>query len=138
MKINKEYIKNLLELFELAPTVDVNISYLSLSGIDYNTDEFVFHMRILQDGGFVVRSDNRSGFGLVEGADGYRSWGVVPLRLTSNGHDFIEALRQKEVWEAVKSNFKDASLTTLADVAKQLAAGFAKKKVKDITGIDLN
>ncbi|MEL5350369.1 DUF2513 domain-containing protein [Serratia nevei] len=116
----------------------MNINYLSQSGIDYNTDKFVFHMRVLQDGDFLSRCDGRLGFGLDVGLNGRRMWSYVPLRLTAKGHDFIEALHQKEVWEALKINFKFASISTMSTVAKQLAAGFAKKKIKDITGIDID
>ncbi|MBE4973566.1 MULTISPECIES: DUF2513 domain-containing protein [Serratia] len=138
MKIDIYYVKKLLDLFELAPTADVTINYLSQSGIDYNTDKFVFHMRVLQDGDFLRRCDGKLGFGLDVGLNGHRMWTITPLRLTAKGHEFIEALHQKETWETVKSNFKDASLSTVSTLAKQLAAGYAKKKVKDITGIDID
>ncbi|EPH7219885.1 DUF2513 domain-containing protein [Serratia marcescens] len=138
MKVEQEYVKKLLDLFEFCPVADVNVNYLSQNGISYNTDEFVFHMRVLQDGGFLTRCDGRPGFGLDVGLNGQRMWSCVPLRLTAKGHDFIEALHQKEVWEELKKNFKDASISTMSSVAKQLAAGFAKKKIKDITGIDID
>ncbi|HEJ7159845.1 MULTISPECIES: DUF2513 domain-containing protein [Serratia] len=138
MKIDQDYVKRLLDLFETCPIAEVNINYLNQSGINNNTDNFVFHMRILQDGGFITRCDGRPGFGMEVGLNGHRMWSCVPLRLTAKGHDFIEALHQKEVWEALKKNFKDASISTMSTVAKQLAAGFAKKKIKDITGIDID
>ncbi|KDX77915.1 hypothetical protein AB63_4039 [Escherichia coli 2-222-05_S1_C3] len=65
------------------------------------------------------------------------SWIEVPLRLTARGHDFIADLRQKEVWQAIKTNFKDEGISTLMSVSKSLAKGFARKKIKDITGIDI-
>nr|WP_249941517.1 DUF2513 domain-containing protein [Escherichia coli] len=65
------------------------------------------------------------------------SWIEVPLRLTARGHDFIADLRQKDVWQAIKTNFKDEGISTLMSVSKSLAKGFAKKKIKDITGIDI-
>ncbi len=44
----------------------------------------------------------------------------VPLRLTASGHDFLEAIRNKEVWATLKSGFKDASIGTLVTVSKEL------------------
>lgn len=44
----------------------------------------------------------------------------VPLRLTASGHDFLEAIRNKEVWATLKSGFKDASIGTLVTVSKKL------------------
>ena len=98
MKIDQNYLKKLLEAFEAAPAPIFDITELQAAGLDYNTDEFVFHMGILDDQGFVERDDREPGFGLVRGADGHMSWAVLPLRLTARGHHFIEALRNKEVW----------------------------------------
>ncbi|HCN7964670.1 TPA: hypothetical protein N6641_003488, partial [Escherichia coli] len=49
----------------------------------------------------------------------------------------IADLRQKEVWQTIKTNFKDEGINTLISVSKSLAKGFARKKIKDITGIDI-
>ncbi|HHQ4263681.1 TPA: DUF2513 domain-containing protein, partial [Vibrio cholerae] len=57
-------------------------------------------------------------------------WKIVPIRLTASGHEFIESLNEPDVWDTIQSNFKEASLETLAVVAKDLAIGFAKQKVK--------
>nr|WP_205332744.1 DUF2513 domain-containing protein [Klebsiella pneumoniae] len=115
----------------------------SLESAGYNRDDpnFVFHMRLLYDNGLIVRTDGEQGFGHQ-----YRSyigrghsymWIPVPLRLTARGHDFIADLRQKEVWQTIKTNFKDEGISTLIELSKSLAIGFAKKKVKDVTGLDI-
>ncbi|MEI7185956.1 DUF2513 domain-containing protein [Dickeya dianthicola] len=44
----------------------------------------------------------------------------MPLRLTAAGHDFIDALRNREVWATLKASFKDASMGTLMTVSKEL------------------
>lgn len=84
----------------------------------------------------MERADNHIGFGYTQTRGAY-TWVVAPLRLTAEGHDFIEDLKKKEVWEAVKSNFKEEGLSSLVTVTRSLAEGFAKKKIRDITGIDL-
>jgi len=136
MKIDHEYLKNLLIAFEDSPEPDTNIRELLEAGFNYNDPKFVFHMRLLDDQGLIARTDGKPGFGLYLGADDGGSWGVLPLRLTSRGHDFIADLRQKEVWNSVKENFKDASMSTLVDVAKQLAQRYAKQKIKALTCFD--
>jgi hypothetical protein len=45
-------------------------------------------------------------------------WSVIPLRLTAQGHEFLEALHNSKVWGMIKTKFKDASLGTLALAAK--------------------
>ncbi|MGP4249996.1 DUF2513 domain-containing protein, partial [Escherichia coli] len=111
------------------------------NGFNRYDQDFIFHMRLLCDYELIVRVDGKPGFGhilskaLGEGV-GY-SWIEVPLRLTARGHDFIADLRQKDVWQAIKTNFKDEGISTLMSVSKSLAKGFARKKIKDITGIDI-
>lgn len=141
MKIDQQYLKNLLIAFEDTEGPDTLLEELESAG--YNRDEpnFVFHMRLLYDNGLIVRTDGEQGFGHQ-----YRSyigrghsymWIPVPLRLTARGHDFIADLRQKEVWQTIKTNFKDEGISTLIELSKSLAIGFAKKKVKDVTGLDI-
>ncbi|WP_394546894.1 DUF2513 domain-containing protein [Pantoea ananatis] len=136
MKIDQQYLKDLLIAFEDNEGPQTNIRELEDAGFDYSNQKFIFHMRLLDDKNLIARVDGEPGFGLCLGADNTGSWAVLPLRLTSQGHDFIEALRQKEVWNTVKENFKEASISTLVDVAKQLAQGFAKQRIKQLTGFD--
>mgnify|MGYP000064805691 FL=1 len=55
---------------------------------------------------------------------------VTVKSLNWNGHEFIANLREDHVWSAIKRDFKDASFSTLVGVGKQLAEGYAKKKVE--------
>lgn len=136
MKINHDYLKGLLIAFEDAPNPDTDINELSDKGFDYRTTEFMFHMRLLEDQYLIQRTDGEAGFGYVSSLGGQGSFAVMPLRLTAQGHDFIADLRQKEVWNSVKENFKEASMSGLVDITKQLAQGFAKQKIKQLTGFD--
>lgn len=141
MKINHEYLKDLLIAFEDTDGPDTILPDLVAAGFSKESNEFVFHMRLLYDNGMIIRIDGYPGFGHelnqhLAGYDYY--WIEVPLRLTARGHDFIADLRQKEVWQTIKTGFKDEGLSTLMSVTKSLAEGFAKKKIKDLTGIDVS
>jgi hypothetical protein len=60
-------------------------------------------------------------------------WSAVPLRPTAQGHQFIEAIRNKELWATLKRDFKDASINTLWDVSRKLLLeGYTKKKVEGL------
>ncbi|WP_226067885.1 DUF2513 domain-containing protein [Dickeya zeae] len=120
MRIDHDYLKGLLEAFENADGPQTNIQELAEKGFSYGTAAFLFHMRLLDDKGLICQSDGRAGFGVVESADGFVSWSVLPLRLTAAGHDFIDALRNREVWATLKESFKDASMGTLMTVSKEL------------------
>lgn len=120
MKIDHDYLKGLLEAFEASDSPDTDITELAELGYDYGTNTFLFHMRLLEDRGLMERVDGGNGFGTVETLDGTTHWSVLPLRLTAVGHDFLDALRNKEVWSTLKTGFKDASMGTLMTVSKEL------------------
>ena len=132
MKIDLDYLKKLLEAMEAAPAPVFDIQELRAAGLDYNDDQFIFHMGILDDQAFVQREDREPGFGFSRGLDGHEHWMPVPLRLTAQGHQFIEALRNKEVFATLKKGFKDASLATLRDVSKKLLEAFVNKKIQEL------
>jgi len=97
-------------------------------------------MRLLSDNGLIQRVDGQSGFGhvLKTYSDGYDYiWIETPLRLTAAGHNFIADLRQKDVWETIKTNFRDEGVSTLVSLSRQLAEAFAKKKIKEIIGLEI-
>lgn len=56
----------------------------------------------------------------------------VITSMTWAGHEFLDNLRQEDVWNVIKTKFKDDSVATVIAVAKDLAANFAKKKLKGL------
>ena len=128
MKIDQPYLRELLNSF-----IDSTRSFIWVSdcidrGIEID-DKFLFHMQILEDQGFIECLDKRSDLGYEITLGGEFSWHSRPLRLTAAGHEFVDAINRPEVWEVLKSEFKDASLATLRSVAVSLLAGFAKKQI---------
>ena len=90
-------------------------------------------MGLLHDKSLVVREDGKSGIGLMRGADLSSSWSVVPLRLTAQGHDFLDALRNKEVWATIsKREFKEGSISSIVDTSKKLLEGISTRKIEAI------
>ena len=132
MKIEHDYLKALLEAFESSEIPTTDIKELDRAGVLVDEDKFIFHMQILDDKGLITRNDGDPGFGLYRSADGINSWAVVPLRLTANGHEFIEAIKNKEVWSVIKKEFKDASIDTLWKVSKDLLEGYLQKKIQGL------
>lgn len=45
-------------------------------------------------------------------------------------HEFLDNLRQEDIWNVIKTKFKDDSVATVIAMAKELAMNFAKKKLK--------
>lgn len=131
MKIDHEYLKELLEAFESAKKATTDINDLSKAGFDYSDEKFIFHIEILSDS-YCIESCYGRDLGFVRGVDGHLSWGVVPLRLTAKGHEFLESIRNEEVWSKIKNEFKDSSIDTIFSVSKDLFDGFLKKKVTEL------
>lgn len=77
---------------------------------------------------------------LIEGDtvpdDQYAFDHIVPIRLTWSGHDFLESVRDPEIWKKTKEGALSAKGFTL-DLLQDLAKGFLKKQIEDRTGIAL-
>jgi hypothetical protein len=127
MKPNPDYIKKLLDVFEEFPEPALDVQDIERAGIPFDDQEFYFHLRLLNDDGFVEREDGEPGIGAERSADGMLEWSVLPLRLTSAGHTFAEALRSRPGFEAVKKSLVSSSLSMMRDIA---VAAFKGELVK--------
>lgn len=132
MKIDHDYLKSLLLACQASEKPTFDIEDLNAVGFDHYDKQFEFHMKILSDQHFIEQDDGDPGFGLIKSLDGMSYWSVLPLRLTADGHQFVEALSNHEVWNTIKSGFKDASFETLVGVAKKLLEGYSTKKLKSL------
>jgi hypothetical protein len=117
MKPDPDYIKRLLAAFQDSPEPATDINELEARGLSYETPEFYFHLRLLNDQGFVEREDGKSGLGVEKMLDGQTVWSVVSLRLTAAGHEFAEALNNSKAFEAVKKSLVSSSLSIMRDIA---------------------
>jgi hypothetical protein len=138
VKINQDYLKRLLQACADSDNPTFDIEELKSAGFDYNDRQFEFHMMILTERGFVERDDGDPGFGIFKSLDGSPSWAVLPLRLTASGHQFIEALSNREVWATIKQNFPDASIGTLESASLSLLANYSSNVVNNIVNNTTN
>ncbi len=128
MKIDQEYLREILNAFIESPRSFVWVADILDKGIEID-DKFLFHIQILEDQHFVECLDKKSEIGYEITLDGQFEWKSRPLRLTASGHEFTEAINRPEIWEILKAEFKDASLSTLKSTAASLLLAFAKKQV---------
>ena len=77
------------------------------------------HVHLLCDAGYLVQVNDTS------------------YRLTSQGHDFIDAIRDKGVWEKTKEAVAETGGNAPIEFLKSLALGFLKKKLAEHTGLEL-
>lgn len=131
MKPDVDYLKKLLQGFRDAPGTTTNIQEFKAAGLDYNDPKFELHLRLLADDQYVEGDDGSRDIGFRRGVDGRPSWGAVPLRLTSSGHEFATALCDQTVFDKVKGKFVPASLNMIRDVA----VAFLKAEITKRAGL---
>ncbi len=128
MKIDQEYLKALLNTFTESPRSFIWVEDIVKKGIEMD-DKFLFHIQILEDQNFIECLDKKSELGYEITLGGNFQWKSRPLRLTASGHEFSEAINRPEIWEILKDEFRDASLSTLKSAATSLLIVFAKKQL---------
>ena len=131
MKIDHEYLRQILEAFEAAEHSTTDLGELERNGLPHDEehlDKLVLHMEILQDQR-MIESLFSEGIGFARAMDGEIVVSHIPLRLTASGHAFLGDIRQEGVWETVKDKLQDASIDTIASVAKKLALAVAMKLI---------
>ena len=121
MKRDMELIRNLLL------TMEENPRQLEVEGYDKN--QVKYHALLLIEAGFL--DGNVS--------DTLANTSVVPSfvsvnRLTWDGHEFLDNIRKEEVWNTIKTEFKDASISTVFSIGKLLTENYAKKKLSSLLG----
>ncbi|HCM1475883.1 TPA: DUF2513 domain-containing protein [Vibrio parahaemolyticus] len=121
MKRDMELIRKLLL------TIEENPRQLEVEGYDKN--QVKYHALLLIEAGFL--DGNVS--------DTLANTSVVPSfvsvnRLTWDGHEFLDSIRKEEVWNTIKTEFKDASISTVFSIGKQLTENYAKKKLSSLLG----
>lgn len=127
MKIDQAYLKNLVLAFYDSPKLSITIDDLKDSGFDYDSDEFKHHMFMLHDKGLIKSLNDTPGFGL----NNRGGWVTTKLRLTADGQDFAEALKNDTVWNMLQEKFNSAGLDALTTAAKEGLKILVSHNVKD-------
>lgn len=90
--------------------------------------DFVIHAQLLEEAGFVEAAIMSNG---KRPATEAMIW-----RLTWAGHEFADSVRDPKVWAKTKQAVAVGGGFTI-DLLKDLAKGFIKKQVEDLTGVKL-
>jgi hypothetical protein len=91
---------------------------------DVSDDDAAYHLLLLIDRKFVIGTYDRiSATFDIE-------------RLSMDGHDFLDSVRDLEVWKKTKKGAEAAKGFTI-DLLKDLAKGLVKKQIEEFTGVKL-
>ena len=129
MKRDLGLVRELLLHLEVLPigmygavTIGPDSPEIAVEG--YNEEDIAYHLSLLQERG------------LIEVPEGQPMIGIVFTRLTWEGHDFLDAVRDPEIWRKTKQG-ADAIGSFSFDLVKQLATGLIKTKIEEHTGVKL-
>ena len=125
MKRDPDVIRSILLLVEQTPAGEFTSNFDSVPS---EHAILVEHIKLLQDAGFVEARIGEYSGGLSA---------AVILRMTSAGHDFLDKVRDPDIWRKTKEKVHKAggfSLELLGIVAK----GLIKDEVARHTGFKLD
>ncbi|MCG8094210.1 MAG: DUF2513 domain-containing protein [Candidatus Thiodiazotropha endolucinida] len=120
MKRDLELIRKLLVHLEEKPT-DEMIKELEIGG--YDKDQVMYHFILMDEAGFI-RCER-----IVSSSTPDRVIKVHPFSLTWQGHEFLEAARNKKIWKSALNKVKGASGSVSVEVLKELLVAMLKEGV---------
>ncbi len=82
-----------------------------------------YHINLLVIGGFIEAERNSASVWYIE-------------RMTWHGHDFIDSVRDNDIWKETKNAAKSVGGWSV-EILTSLAKGFIKTKLQSLTGMDL-
>jgi hypothetical protein len=80
----------------------------------------VYHLKMLSEEGYI------SGLEFHEYSEGLACYLLDP-KLTWNGHEFLETVRPKKIWEKIKTHLKDKGVGLTIDAISKAAPGIISK-----------
>jgi len=128
MRRDMDLIRELLfklEALDVRPggILHINFDDEEIQIHSYTPDDIQYHVRLLIEAGLI-----EPGKGAMQG--------LMFRSLTWAGHDFVDSVRSPEVWAKTKKGAEAAGGFTV-DLLKDLAKGFIKKQIEDLTGVKL-
>jgi hypothetical protein len=118
MKRDDDLIRDLLLKMEEAE----DFMFLSYSTLGASIEERreQFHLKLLSDAGYVLETGRNGGV----------------FRLTNQGCDYLNTIRDGEIWDKTKVVAKGVGGGTF-DIIKDIATAFIKAELKARLGLDL-
>lgn len=118
MKRDLDLIRDMLMVIEAAPS-DLYLRSEDFLGACNDLDKIVYHLKLLNDAGLIQVLDTSTKLGddfLVE-------------RMTFAGHDYLDAIRDKAIWEKIKDKLIPFGGQVSLDIVKELGVAFVKQQL---------
>jgi Hypothetical protein (DUF2513) len=129
LKRDMDLIRELLLKLEALPIrrggiVSITPDAEEIAVPGYDVAQIDYHLSQICQSGFIDEGGARPMTGI-----GFRC-------LTPAGHDFLDSVRDPEIWEKTKKGAEQAKGFTV-DLLKDLAKGLVKKQIEEFTGVKL-
>jgi len=131
MKIDYEFLKNILVVMEENPKHNINNYELGNAiGLDFNKidevlfDKFVGHIKLLGDNNCIECKSSDYGFTFNLMSNSYISVQTL-YRLTQEGYEFLEMIKHKSILEKIKN----LSFSTAIEIGKPLLIEYLKQTI---------
>lgn len=121
MERNMDLIRKILLDLEQRKEKDF-VGYYNLEG--YSRDEVEYHLELMMEKGLLT--------GNFVYADGSMLFSA--LKISWEGHDFLDSIKNDTVWNKVKESLKNKGLE-LGQVSFDILKEYAKLKIKETLGI---
>ncbi len=119
MQRDMELIRKIL--FKIEDTVD-NVAEYDLEIEGYTIEQVAYHCSILYEGGYIhAYKGEYAGNGLYSFSVG---------RLTWEGHEFLDKIREDTIWNKTKDTIAERGLPFVFDVVKSVSSGIIAEIIK--------
>ncbi len=126
MKLDQDLVREILLAIEASKNDPKEEIDLVLAG--RSPREISYHVELLREAGLLLARD------AAYLADAVSIW--RPSRLTYKGHEFLDTVRDGEVWRRTKAGAEKAGVAGLG-VLLELGKAYGKEVLKEKLGIEL-
>lgn len=123
MKLNYDCIRDVLLYLE--ENLELNNSiYLENIKLDYSSDDIYYSVQKLEEIGYINAR--------IIKADGVAILDAIIFDITFYGHEFLNTIRPKTVWEKTKDisgKLGTKSISAITQIASQIAAQLISKQM---------
>jgi DNA-binding transcriptional ArsR family regulator len=121
-----DLVRNILITIEADATETLGHLELVIEG--RSDEEIAYHLTLLSEAGLVdARVQHFMGGGSAH----------LAHRLTWQGHEFLDSVRDPEIWRQTKEGAKKAGASTI-EMIWQIAKAIMKAEIKKRTGLDVS
>lgn len=113
MKRNFDLIRNILFAVENSSSIDASLTLNSLSKLHQDQDLILYHVFLLNDAGFII--------GIIDETAPY----ISIARLTNEGHDYLDTIRDDSIWSQTKNTLGKISGSASLEIVKTIASKLA-------------